>query len=275
VFGLKGHNDVAALKAALARVHVTAFAPKSGIKFQVAENEPVQNADQSEEVEQLLGQLPHRDTIGTFRLQPVEFEKDDDSNYHVDLVAAMSNLRACNYGIPTADRLKTKGIAGKIIPAIATTTSMVAGLVCLELYKLAAGNTTLALYKNAFVNLSLPFIGFSEPMPAPKLKYNDTEWSLWDRFDLKAPMTLRDFMAYFKDQHNMEVQMVSCGVSMLYSFFMPPAKRKEKLGTQLRQLVEDVTKKAIPAHQTALVFDICVVDANDEDVEIPYVRYLL
>lgn len=39
---------------------------------------------------------------------PADFEKDDDSNRHIDFIVACSNLRAENYGIEPADRSKSK-----------------------------------------------------------------------------------------------------------------------------------------------------------------------
>ncbi|XP_033110273.1 ubiquitin-like modifier-activating enzyme 6, partial [Anneissia japonica] len=68
-------------------------------------------------------------------MSEVEFEKDDDSNGHIDFITSASNLRANMYSIENADRLKTKKIAGRIVPAIATTTAAVSGLVTLELVK--------------------------------------------------------------------------------------------------------------------------------------------
>ena len=43
--------------------------------------------------------------------------------------SSKQNLRAMMYNIETVDRLKAKRIAGRIVPAIATTTAAVAGLV--------------------------------------------------------------------------------------------------------------------------------------------------
>lgn len=57
-------------------------------------------------------------------------EKDDDSNWHVDFICASANIRAQAYGIAPADKITVKRVAGHIIPAIATTTAAVSGLVC-------------------------------------------------------------------------------------------------------------------------------------------------
>jgi len=146
------------------------FRPDANVKIQADEKEPDPNgpppsfADDAEELNKIITELPTPKSLPTFRLNVVEFEKDDDTNHHIDFITAASNLRAMNYNIPVADRHKTKFIAGKIIPAIATTTALVTGLVILEMYKIVDGKTDLEQYKNGFINLALPFFGFSEPI---------------------------------------------------------------------------------------------------------------
>lgn len=66
------------------------------------------------------------------------FDKDDDAA--LDFVTATSNLRAHVFGIETKTRFQVKEMAGNIIPAIATTNAIVAGMIVLEAYKVLAGH---------------------------------------------------------------------------------------------------------------------------------------
>ena len=137
-YGIKGSRDVSVIRKTLESMTIPEFKPKSGVKIQVNENEPVANtSNEDEDVDAIVESLPAPSSLAGFRLQPVDFEKDDDTNHHIDFITAASNLRAANYGITQADKHKTKLIAGKIIPAIATTTALAVGLVCLELYKVS------------------------------------------------------------------------------------------------------------------------------------------
>lgn len=220
----------------VADVLIPEFNPDPNVKIQADEKEPDPNAGgrqtDDDQLSTIVKQLPSPKSLPGFKLEPVEFEKDDDTNHHIDFITAASNLRAENYSIPLADRLKTKFIAGKIIPAIATTTALVTGLVTLELYKIIDGKTDIEQYKNGFINLALPFFGFSEPIASPKGEYQGSNGTvqidkLWDRFEVKN-VTLRQFLKDFAAK-GLDVSMVSSDVSLLYASFYPAKKLEERM----------------------------------------------
>ncbi|KAI1823855.1 putative ubiquitin-protein ligase [Xylaria intraflava] len=256
------------------------FSPDPGVKIQANDNDPDPNAnkssfDDSDEIQRIIDSLPQPNKLAGYKLTPVEFEKDDDTNHHIDFITFASNLRAENYKIEQADRHKTKFIAGKIIPAIATTTALVTGLVVLELYKIIDGKDDIEQYKNGFVNLALPFFGFSEPIASPKVEYQGTDGKvtldkIWDRFD-SEDVTLAELIANF-EKRGLSIGMISSGVSLLYASFFPQGKRKERSAMKLSKLVETISKKPIPEHQKDVIFEIVAEDTAGEDVEVPYIK---
>lgn len=179
------------------------FIPQSGVKIAITDEEAqAQDAEGAEDdtdgivtlLKVSLAKLSNR-----VPLVPIDFEKDDDTNHHMEFVTSCSNLRASNYNIAPAEFMQTKQIAGRIIPALATTTSVVAGLVAIELYKIIdmKNNKDAVIaerFKCGFANLALPLYAFSEPVGAPKRKYGDTEFTLWDRIEIDGPMTLQELI---------------------------------------------------------------------------------
>jgi len=283
MYGLPTQSDPEAIRKILAGVKVAPFEPRQSVKIATTEKEEQENKEtviegEDEVFKQVLALIPDVADFKGYTMSPIQFEKDDDQNMHIDFITAASNLRASNYKIEAADRNHTKVIAGKIIPAIATTTAVVTGLLCLELYKIA-NKKPLEHFKNGFINLALPFLAFSEPIGCEKKSVGSWTWSLWDRIDVDiGDAPLQDMIDFIEDKCKLEVTMVSYAAgdttALLYTSFFPKKKRDLRLKTKMTELCVEVSKCELP-NTNYLILNIGCDDEQGEEVEVPYVRYLL
>ena len=185
-------------------------------------------------------------------LSAAEFEKDDDANDHISFITAASNLRAICYGIAPVDSMETRKVAGKIVPAMITTTAFVSALSCMELIKLAQG-ATLDRHRNAFINLALPFFAFTSPLPAEEFPgIRSGTHTLWDQITIKegkkaaqsGGLTLRHLLkriqkkAYKDDPDAVQVANISIGPYMLYANFLHEDD-EDLLKKSIWQIIED------------------------------------
>ncbi|CAM6094398.1 unnamed protein product [Calypogeia fissa] len=286
VYGLKGCHDRAFFLDILQNVVVPRFEPSEGVKIAVSDNDlrsmgsqrgpgiSGEDSSAADACEAILQELPTPATLAGYRLTSVEFDKDDECNYHVDFVATAASLRGCNYGIALSDKLQARFIGGKVIPAIVTSTAVVGGLMCLEMYK-TLQHKPLTCHKHSYFNLAVPLFSFAQPIKAIEHKVarrqeTPLSWTLWDRFELDCVGTsLEGFLAEFKQQQGLEITMVSYGRSLLYAEFLPKKKLQDRLPLTLLDLVSVVGKVTIPATENKITLSISCTDANEEDVEVP------
>ncbi|XP_020170686.1 ubiquitin-activating enzyme E1 3 [Aegilops tauschii subsp. strangulata] len=257
----------------VSKVAVPEFEPKSGVKIETDEkatNLSSASVDDAAVIEDLLTKLEAcaKKLPSGFQMKPIQFEKDDDTNFHMDLIAGLANMRARNYGIQVVDKLKAKFIAGRIIPAIATTTAMATGLVCLELYKVLAGDHPVEDYRNTFANLALPMFSMAEPVPPKEMKHQDMRWTVWDRWSIKGNITVAELLKWLSDK-GLTAYSVSCGTSLLYNTMFP--RHKDRLKRKMVDVAQEVAKVDVPAYRKH--FDVVVACEDDDgnDIDIPLI----
>jgi ubiquitin-activating enzyme E1 len=276
LFELKSTKNSDTIKNILKELPRPKISIDKNIKISVNDEEEKMRLDNETKVlsiSDLISSLPDPKNYQNIKINPQEFEKDDDNNYHIDFITASSNLRATNYDIKVEDRHSVKGIAGKIIPALSTTTSIVAGLVTLELYKLVQKFDEIGKYRNTFLNLALPYIDFSEPVPVPFTKLGDQNFSMWDTFIIKGDFTLQEFLDFFETNYKLNLETVTYGNFMLYSLIINPKKLLSRLNMKIKDILENELNSRISSTSVTLQI-YASSDDMENDVELPEVLYI-
>ncbi|XP_053809455.1 ubiquitin-like modifier-activating enzyme 7 isoform X4 [Vidua chalybeata] len=273
-------RDRGAIKAVLRDVVLPPFAPQEGLQIPLTE-EPTEEAQvpkDHRQLTELTQDLVHwrqelvgdEDTRAPL-MEPIHFEKDND--VHIDFITAASNLRAENYGISPANWLTSKRIAGRIVPAIITTTAAVAGLACLEVYKLVWGCQDLSCYRNSNISLSACLLLRVQPPPAPTYRYGGREWSCWDRLEMRAvgadgqAMTVQEVLDWLQRTYGWTVTMLLCGDIVLYD---SKADAETRARQQAQRLSESLEDARMPQQQDLELLYMCEgEDAEAEDTRPP------
>ena len=216
------------------------------------------------------------------RLKPIVFEKDNDQNNQINFILSFSNLRAKNYNIGQSNFLKAKKIAGNIIPAIASTTSAITGLSCIQIYNLIQTNN-IRLFRSGAFNLATSEFDLFIPEEKhytknnPKTKTNPEykvipkEFTIWDKIDIKGPnLTIKSLVNEFKDKYNVDIDFINYNDKILAS----PMNKDTNFNETIEKLIEEKTGKKINKEIKYIKLDL---NSSIGDVEIltPTIRYIL
>lgn len=160
----------------------------------------------------------------------IEFEKDDDDLGHVQWIWSCSNMRNIQYSIPYSNLWETRKIAGNIIPALITTTSLISGFQILEfirvvkLYKSSKyvkteNKTDIDLYKNRFVNLNTNYLDGINPSPIQVYKLGDGgdnfNLSVWTNFKTSS-LNTEQIISQIELETKKKIEFMTHGNKTIY-----------------------------------------------------------
>lgn len=223
-----------------------------------------------ENIEEMIYDLPINKNIN--KLNILEFEKDSEINYHIEFITYTSNLRANNYNIQNADKLKTKQIVGRIIPAIATTTSLVSGLVSLELIKIIQQFDKIEKYECAFANLTQSMFSFSEPSIAKTKRIGKYQHSVWSNEKLEGDMKLKEIINYVSkliDDKNYGITMITLNDSEnIWTEAFNDKLKEEREDTKILKLYSKIMKTDLENIPNPINIQFHITNELDFDEEI-------
>jgi ubiquitin-activating enzyme E1 len=174
-------------------------------------------------------------------------------------------------------------IAGKIIPAIATTTAAITGIVSLQLYTLYQTNK-IDFLRDCYLNLGINSMIMSEPREAIKNKDKDNDpillgpvkaippnWTVWDKITINQSMTCKELIDYIMKTYNVEVSIITAGNTTIIQTFMGNAKTR--MDRKIEDIYNEQSKIKLSDDTKYLNLDISG-DIGDATAIMPTFRYV-
>ena len=161
------------------------------------------------------------------KINKISFNKDDDDLNHVDWLVVVANLRNIQYSIPLTAKYETRKIAGNIIPALITTTSIIAGYQIMEYIKTIIyydknnpSKCNLSKFNNMYLNTSINFYSNATPTQVTKkiIGKNALEVSLWDKIMIpKSIISVRSILEIITKQIGCTIEFMTWGNEVVYN----------------------------------------------------------
>lgn len=174
-------------------------------------------------------------------------------------------------------------IAGKIIPAIATTTAAITGLVCLQIYTILQ-TKKIDFMRNAFMNLAVSLFVLTEP--GEKIEIKDKafdpillgpvkavppKWSVWDKIVIQGPMTIKEFIAYMSKNYNVDVSIITSKGVTIVQTFMP--SNKDRLDQRIEDIFVKNSKHELQSSITYIPLEISADTDDGSTALMPLIKY--
>ena len=289
---IEAKTDDEYIKEVSSKEKIPPFQPKNvNIKVKDDDPDPVPTdpeklqAEEDSQLAALMKELSLYDKTKAdpSKMIPEDFEKDDDSNGHINFVHACSNLRARNYKIKESDRQKTKMIAGKIIPAIATTTAAITGIVSLQLYTLFQ-TQKIDYMRNCFLNLAISLFVMTEPAEVIRMQDKEYDelllgpvkaippkWTVWDKITINGSKTCQELIDEVKKQYNVDVSVITANSISIIQTFMP--SNKDRFAQKIEDIYKANSKVPFDDNKKYLFLEVSG-DIDDATALMPLFKYI-